>query len=181
MPVTTNQPQQSYNYNPDQQHARFAPPTSANSQFAHPQQAPPPPPRWVQELIEASEAGENEFRKEVRKAIIEENHGAELVQIFTDLEARETDEEKKKDVGEMLADIKRWVADPSELEQGGRFLGLGRRRMGMGMGGYGSVMNNYYYGGYPGGYGGYPYSGYYPTTVVYDGFGYGGYPYGGFW
>jgi len=139
----------------------------------------PAPPQWLNDLMDAAVAGESEFRKEVRTQI-QQGNGPELIAAIESLLAHAEGEETKKQITELLENVKQWVAHPDDLEEGGRFFGMHRRGYG-GCGGYGGMFGSLfggscyspYYGGYGGGY----YGGY--GGYSYGGYGYGGYGCGG--
>jgi hypothetical protein len=121
----------------------------------------------LKNLFDAASAGDSEFRKEVKK-VIEAGEGQELITILEKMNAA-ANEEGKKVTDELLKNVRQWVAEPQELEEGGRFFGMG-----------GGGLFSSLFGGMLGGFGGHHYGGYggYPSYGSYGG--YGGYPYGGF-
>jgi hypothetical protein len=145
------------------------------------------PPQWINDLMDAAQAGDAEFRKEVRSQI-KAGRGAELIATVEGMVARtpESETEARKLMTTLLEAVKEWVENPDELEEGGRFFGRRSRYGGCGSM-FGSAMGCGYYpmygGGCYGGYGGY-YGGCYPSIGYggcYGGYGgYGGcYPYVG--
>jgi hypothetical protein len=175
MPITTNQ----FASNAAQQPAyREVPRAQQQPARQQQQQFQAPPPKWIQDLVEAAQAGDNELRKELRK-VINQGQGDELVKLLEQWrDSPQLGDADKQQMSRILKNVNDWIADPSQLEEGGRFWGglllgtmLGRMfSRGYGYGGYG--LGGYGLGGYGlGGYGcgGY-YGGYYPS-----------YGYGGWW
>jgi len=105
--------------------------------------------------MDAAQSGDAEFRKEVRKAI-NEGRGPALIAALEEMQ-HQCEGEEKQSIEELLHNVKQWVADPSGLEEGGRFLGFHR---------YGGMFSRLFGGYYPYrygyGYGSY-YGGYYPS------------------
>jgi hypothetical protein len=127
--------------------------------------------------MDASLAGEAEFRKEVRTQI-KAGRGPELVSTIEAILQRAEKEETRKTITELLENVKQWVANPDDLEEGGRFFGRHHHYGG----GYGGMFGNTFGSGYYPYYGGgimaggcYPYGGYGGGCYPYYGGGYGCY------
>jgi hypothetical protein len=98
----------------------------------------PQAPQWINDLMDAANAGETEFRKEVR-AQIKAGHGPELISTVEEMVKR-TDGDAQKATQQLLELVTKWVQDPEELEEGGRYWG------GLGCGGlFGSAFGCGYY------------------------------------
>jgi hypothetical protein len=81
----------------------------------------PPAPQWLNDLMDAAAAGETEFRKEVR-AQIKAGRGEELIATIEGMLTRMTGEAQKA-TAKLLELVRKWVDEPDELEEGGRFWG----------------------------------------------------------
>jgi hypothetical protein len=69
--------------------------------------------------MDAAAAGETEFRKEVRTQI-KAGHGPELISTIEGMVQR-TDGDAQKATQKLLELVTKWVREPEELEEGGRF------------------------------------------------------------
>jgi len=135
MPVTAATQQQGPASGPRRQQPASSAAPSRHAQTADVDQAP----QWMQNLMDAADSGDHEFRMEVRKAI-EEGRGRELIATLEAMREHAEDDKAKEQLSELLSCVQRWVEDPSELDKGGRF--FGGLLAGAGLGGM--FRRNYY-------------------------------------
>jgi len=79
----------------------------------------PQAPQWINDLMDAAAAGETEFRKEVR-AQIKAGKGPELISTIEGMVQR-TEGDARTATQKLLELVSKWVQEPEELEEGGRF------------------------------------------------------------
>lgn len=77
------------------------------------------PPSWMRTLMEASAAGDKEFRTAARK-VIKTGHGPQLQKLLEDMSDKAPEAEKAS-LKKLASSVKQWIANPEELEEGGRY------------------------------------------------------------
>jgi len=99
-------------------------PATAATELSLPKPAAdlPSAPQWINDLMDAAVAGETEFRKEVRTQI-KEGRGPELISIIQEMIKRSTNDKAKEATETLLETVTKWVENPEEMEEGGRFYG----------------------------------------------------------
>jgi len=99
-------------------------PAAAATELSLPKPAEdlPSAPQWINDLMDAAAAGETEFRKEVRTQI-KDGRGPELISIIQEMIKGCTNDKAKEATQTLLEAVTKWVENPEELEEGGRFYG----------------------------------------------------------